>query len=183
MPRGKRIDVPDHQRAFAIEQLTTCRHEPVLAARLRRVQHMESAGRIPPLVHRPDNGELPGPWLALKGEPLGRIVDRLHLAAPPKPEWPAFVQTSAVGRLAGGSMSLAWTTPPTCPLPLRTGRQYIRALIPLGSSTATASERPRSSASAAWPSSAVWSPGSSTCRAVSFIMTMSLLRASTIPLV
>src|SRR6266536_2111928 len=163
MPRGKRIDVPDHQRAFAIEQLTACRHEPVLAARLRRVQHMESAGRIPPLVHRPDNGELPGPWLALKGEPLGRIVNRLHLAAPPKPEWPATDQARQKhlrlrpdlgGRPAGWRLDELGVDDP--------------ANVPT---------------SAAWPSSAVWSPGSSTCRAVSFIMTMSLLRASTIPLV
>ena len=53
--------------------------------------------------------------------------------------------------------------------------------MPEGSCTAAASRR-SASASAACRSRAVWSPAASVVRAVSFIMTTSLLSAKTMPL-
>ena len=77
---------------------------------------------------------------------------------------PDFTGASDAGRLAG-SMSFTCTTPPAALSSPGTGRQYIRARIPLGSSTDTAPGWRLASASAAWPSSTPWSPGSRTWRA------------------
>ena len=87
-----------------------------------------------------------------------------------------------------GSISFTCTTPPepACSPPasaLRVGRQYILAVRPVGNSTSTAPGRPVPRASPACPSRTAWSPASSTWRARSFIITTSLLSASTMPLV
>ena len=64
---------------------------------------------------------------------------------------------------------------------LPTGRQYIRAVAPEGSSTSTVPRRPGTIASVACASNVDWSAGASEARAWSLIITTSLLSAITIP--
>ncbi len=50
--------MPDHQVAFALQELTARPRQPALLGRVRGVQYVEAAGGIMPLVHRPDHGQL-----------------------------------------------------------------------------------------------------------------------------
>ena len=69
-PGVEPVDVPDHQVAFALEQLVADPRQPAVVGGVRGVEHVEAPGRIALLVHRPDQGQLADPWFALQREPL-----------------------------------------------------------------------------------------------------------------
>ena len=149
--------------------------QPVRVAGVGRVQDVEPPGRVAPLVHRPDHGQLADPGLALQRQPLAGGVDRLDLPAAAQPQRTGADQAgqghrglaalSAAGRLAG-SISFTCTTPPATPVVAAHRPAVHPGLDAAGQLAPTPGTDWRvASASAAWPSSTPWSPGSSTCRA------------------
>src|ERR1039457_7205362 len=190
LPGVDPVDVPDHQGALAVEQLTACAGQPLLAGGIRGIEDVQEASRIAPLVHGPYHGQLAGSGLALQREPfIASPWWQPRSQSAPEPTSPGRkIRVSAPAPIPGsracrlpGSISFTCTPPPAPRSSPCTGRHCIRALTPLGSSTTTAPGCRRASASAACPSSTTWSPGSSTCRAESVLITMSLLSARTIP--
>ena len=163
------------------------------AVGLGSVQHEEAPHRLPAQLCGAQQRQLADAGLALHGQPLPRPEDPLHLVARTQPQRRRPDQARAAAsaprrrgaRAAGRGprpSSTCTTTPAGSPAP-RTGRQYIRADTPVGSSTRIDPRCPAASASDACRSSAAWSAGSSCVRAWSFIITTSLFSAKTTPVV